>query len=692
MEIRFTQLQNNESHLVTQTGRILENVATRPISILQGVANKPTRILQAVPPKDGVNYHDQSVKQLSKNRKRRERRKLAKLKNQNQEPIEKRTAHKPSLKFKSPIVRKLNLHKNCFRERISPHFIYNSSEIVNCFKFVEEILAMQVGVEFLSGREVLFSKPFLLPLQAVFERLQKVSMKALVDHHCPRVVGATELIKIITLLRSVLHKIGIQKLVGTTRNKRMLMRSISLFLNSPKNMEIPLGTLLQGFQITEVPWLTGVDKSLSLNLLAKLVKWILTRLVESIVRGFFKLTDASHGKQKIFYFRKSAWQSIVFSGLAELKRSSKYLPISSSKLHVLQSKSVVPPSISILRFIPKKSLAGVRPICIVEKKVMDETQMMKVVLKPIALKITPGLQNTGNMLHNLWSEFSSALLPVPEVPVYWVVVDISDAYGSIDLRKLSQILEEYKSPENKKEIERIQQRLFLHVLKFPVGKSHLRFLVRKGILQGDVLSPLLSNIYYGHMTQHCLTEFIRSPLKEKEIFLRGADDFLFVSTNKDRAQAFLNKTALGFPEYHCRLNVKKTQSNLLDPTIIQFTFCGSNVNIESRSVEPNLDSFSNTNIGFAMQWPELCKPVGSTVFSKFQYFCGRYLVPLYFNTNNPLNTSLTSLAAIIFIALKRLTCLLDVLIASRGGQVKESWIWRVLMAGLRRFNVVARMR
>jgi len=44
---------------VTQTGRILENVATRPISILQGVSNKPTRILQAVPPKDGVNYHDQ---------------------------------------------------------------------------------------------------------------------------------------------------------------------------------------------------------------------------------------------------------------------------------------------------------------------------------------------------------------------------------------------------------------------------------------------------------------------------------------------------------------------------------------------------------------------------------------------------------------------------------------------------------
>ena len=32
----------------------------------------------------------------------------------------------------------------------------------------------------MSGREILFSKPFLLPLQAVFERLEKVSMKALV--------------------------------------------------------------------------------------------------------------------------------------------------------------------------------------------------------------------------------------------------------------------------------------------------------------------------------------------------------------------------------------------------------------------------------------------------------------------------------------------------------------------------------
>ena len=59
MDKRFTQLQNNESCLATQPGRILENVATRPISILQCVANKPTRVLQAVPLKDGVNCHDQ---------------------------------------------------------------------------------------------------------------------------------------------------------------------------------------------------------------------------------------------------------------------------------------------------------------------------------------------------------------------------------------------------------------------------------------------------------------------------------------------------------------------------------------------------------------------------------------------------------------------------------------------------------
>ena len=42
------------------------------------------------------------------------------------------------------------------------------------------------------------------------------------------------------------------------------MRSISLFLNSPKNMEIPLGTLLHGFQITEV---RIVEKPLQENML-----------------------------------------------------------------------------------------------------------------------------------------------------------------------------------------------------------------------------------------------------------------------------------------------------------------------------------------------------------------------------------------------------------------------------------------
>ena len=68
-----------------------------------------------------------------------------------------------------------------------------------------------------------------------------------------------------------------------------------------------------------MPWLVDVQRSLGLNLLARLVKWILTRFVEAIVRGFFKLTDSSHGKQQIFYFRKSAWQSIVFSGKFALR-------------------------------------------------------------------------------------------------------------------------------------------------------------------------------------------------------------------------------------------------------------------------------------------------------------------------------------------------------------------------------------
>ncbi len=84
----------------------------------------------------------------------------------------------------------------------------------------------------------------------------------------------------------------------------------------------------------------------------------------------------------------------------------------------------------------------------------------------------------------------------------------------------------------------------------------------KGLIQGDALSPFLSDIYYGHMTRHRLTPFLEPPQGVAELILRGMDDFLFVSTRRERVEVFLAVIEAGIPDYGTVFRKDKTRTNL----------------------------------------------------------------------------------------------------------------------------------
>ena len=80
----------------------------------------------------------------------------------------------------------------------------------------------------------------------------------------------------------------------------------------------------------------------------------------------------------------------------------------------------------------------------------------------------------------------------------------------------------------------------------------------RGLVQGDPLSPDLSSLYYGDFTATHLSAFLRPPMGQTEILLRAADDFLFVSTSRERVWQFQRATvAAEFPEYGARLSKDK---------------------------------------------------------------------------------------------------------------------------------------
>ncbi|KAJ3038345.1 hypothetical protein HDV00_000766 [Rhizophlyctis rosea] len=89
-----------------------------------------------------------------------------------------------------------------------------------------------------------------------------------------------------------------------------------------------------------------------------------------------------------------------------------------------------------------------------------------------------------------------------------------------------------------------------------MGKKYYRQIV--GIPQGSVLSTLLCSFFYAHLEHTELTSFTSSP---DAALLRLVDDFLYVTTDLEKAKGFLERMGDGFPAHGCVVNMEKTLVN-----------------------------------------------------------------------------------------------------------------------------------
>ena len=75
--------------------------------------------------------------------------------------------------------------------------------------------------------------------------------------------------------------------------------------------------------------------------------------------------------------------------------------------------------------------------------------------------------------------------------------------------------------------------------------------------------------------------------------MRGADDFLFMSTDSRRTEQFLALISSGFPKYNCVFKHEKTTTNLprkdvqsgiatADGECDEFVYCGAKINVRER--------------------------------------------------------------------------------------------------------------
>ena len=69
-------------------------------------------------------------------------------------------------------------------------------------------------------------------------------------------------------------------------------------------------------------------------------------------------------------------------------------------------------------------------------------------------------------------------------------------------------------------------------------------------------------------------------------------------------------------------------------------------------------------------------------------FCRIRQTRLYFGPYNSMKRLVLSLASNISLDLRRLTCMLDTLVWSRGGRLRDRWLWWLLLSGLRKFRLL----
>ncbi|XP_076638012.1 telomerase reverse transcriptase isoform X2 [Colletes latitarsis] len=115
------------------------------------------------------------------------------------------------------------------------------------------------------------------------------------------------------------------------------------------------------------------------------------------------------------------------------------------------------------------------------------------------------------------------------------------------------------------------------------------YIIGKGVVQGAILSPILSDIYYNFILHKHMSIFINCGK-----IIRYVDDILYVTENENFAEQFLQLTKTGIQQYNCYFQESKTQCN---KTTNSISYIGYRINCHTLEIVPK---YQNTDISCSM--------------------------------------------------------------------------------------------
>jgi group II intron reverse transcriptase/maturase len=139
-----------------------------------------------------------------------------------------------------------------------------------------------------------------------------------------------------------------------------------------------------------------------------------------------------------------------------------------------------------------------------------------------------------------------------QYPFRWIIdADIKSCFDSFDHKKLVEII---KKRVNDGSIIR----LVYQWMKAGVVDGEQMFKPESGVPQGNIISPLLSNVYLHEVLDIWLEE-IRPMLKGEMFFVRYADDFIIGFEYKEDAERVYRTMTKRFEKYGLTIHPEKTR-------------------------------------------------------------------------------------------------------------------------------------
>ncbi|KAH6924208.1 hypothetical protein HPB50_013853 [Hyalomma asiaticum] len=435
------------------------------------------------------------------------------------------------------------------------------------------------------------------------ERLLLSSLCDLVKDHVPsRSVSG--------FLHAALRKLIPVELFGSKTNWRKVVDRAASVARMKKGEVLNAAAFAAELQAGHVPWLQGMDSTKGnkrLPWLRAVVTWC-TRLAAAVVSVCFYVTDSRKGKRQLLFYKRHVWNAIV-----EVWASGEDI------LEYVSASSGAPRLKGVGRLLPKEEAGGVR--LLVTAPVANNLGVRFRTLK-VFLDSLKGDGGGADDIYHRWKAFVAEWRSCGKPKLFFVKADIENCFHSVDhevalavvgraferterdarivactvvkVNAYGRVVKHWRqlfakdianmacapdssltprqSVSNKAKIlvaktcllpnsKDLKQLLHDYLKKFHFRLHGKTYSLRKGVLQGGHLSADLADVYITAMQRRHLQDFGNT---SGELMVRATDDFLYVTSDEERARRFRDTFSQGFPDFGLFANASKVQTNIVD--------------------------------------------------------------------------------------------------------------------------------